>query len=86
MTEEIIENGNGHGHSASTHLEPYSYSSGGMRRPSKNLPQPPVGPVMPDFEDLVIRGRRGSANLLDEGAPVKRKTSVVKKLTGRVSK
>ncbi|KLT43630.1 hypothetical protein CC85DRAFT_327175 [Cutaneotrichosporon oleaginosum] len=87
MTEEIVEtvNGNGHGHSASAHLEPYSYSSGGMRRPSKNLPQPPIGPVMPDFDDLV-RGRRGSANLLEEGAPVKRKTSVVKKLTGRVGK
>lgn len=86
-TEEIVENGNGHGYNSRAYLEPSSYSSGGMRRPSKNLPQPPVGPVMPDFEDLVSGRRSSSANnFLDEGAPIKRKTSVVKKLTGRVSK
>ncbi|BEI83623.1 hypothetical protein CcaverHIS002_0402270 [Cutaneotrichosporon cavernicola] len=85
LTEEIVENGNGHGHSLSTHLEPYTYSSGGMRRPSKNLPQPPVGPVMPDFEEF-LPGRRSSSNRADEGEPMKRKTSVVKKLTGRVSR
>ncbi|GMK58878.1 hypothetical protein CspeluHIS016_0603200 [Cutaneotrichosporon spelunceum] len=87
MTEEIIENGNGsgNGQSLGSRLEPYTYSSGGMRRPSKNLPQPPVGPVMPDFDDLVI-GRGSSPAKLEDAAPVKRKTSVVKKLTGRVSR
>lgn len=82
-------NGNGRSKSVSGDLNPNAYSNV-MRRPSKNLPQPPVGPVMPDFDDLVRR--RGSANnylsaeLDPAGAPVKRKTSVVKKLTGRVSR
>lgn len=89
-TEVMAEtNGNGHGHKASGDLNLKAYSNV-MRRPSKNLPQPPIGPVMPDFEDLV-HARRGSASnyLAAEVAPeagIKRKTSVVKKIKERVTK
>lgn len=98
-TEEITEplaslstNGNTNGHGRN--LDVHSYGSNVMRRPSKNLPQPPVLPVMPDFEDLVAARRRGSSSkdyLAEvEAAPgagnMKRKTSVVKKLKERVSK
>jgi hypothetical protein len=43
---------------------------------TKNLPTPPVGPVLPDFRDLMPARA-------DEGG-VKRKTSMVKKLRERI--
>ena len=66
----------------------------------KGLPTPPVGPVMPDFGDLVISRsgslRRSGANspsLVPDmqaqqagGGTVKRKTSMVKKLKDRMAK
>jgi len=59
------------------------------RRPStNNRGHPPVGPVMPDFDDLVPR-RRSSAQAYEPdpvGSNMKRKTSVVKKLKDRVVK
>ncbi|KAL1406826.1 hypothetical protein Q8F55_006235 [Vanrija albida] len=50
----------------------------------KGLPLPPVGPVMPDFNDLVPR--RGSAveATIDNG--VKRRPSIAKRFKERVSK
>ncbi|RSH80339.1 uncharacterized protein EHS24_008915 [Apiotrichum porosum] len=56
--------------------------------PRKDLPSPPVGPVMPDFHDMVDHRRRVSAANADDAgvATVKRKTSVVKKFKDRVVK
>lgn len=57
----------------------------------KTLPLPPVGQVMPDFDDIVTR-RRGMSGTLtpgtdEEGAGgVKRKTSIVKRLKDRMVK
>lgn len=57
----------------------------------KTLPLPPVGQVMPDFDDIVTR-RRGMSGTLtpgtdDEGTGgVKRKTSIVKRLKDRMVK
>jgi len=53
----------------------------------KNLPTPPVGPVLPDFEDLMVsRKASRSPALAPEESGVKRKPSVVKKLRDRMVK
>lgn len=61
---------------------PTTTANNGLRRPSNNMP---ALPVIPDFDDIVPR-RRGSQVQHYEPEPVqiKRKTSIVKKLTGRV--
>jgi hypothetical protein len=64
----------------------------------KTLPTPPVGPVLPDFDDLMVSrkasrspalpgggGGAGGGGGGDEGG-VKRKPSVVKKLRDRMVK
>lgn len=56
-------------------------------RGSKDLPAPPIQPVMPDFGDLVSRRRPSIADEMPgNAAGVKRKTSVVKKFKERVVK
>jgi len=53
----------------------------------KTLPTPPVGPVLPDFEDLMVtRKASRSPALVNEESGVKRKPSVVKKLRDRMVK
>lgn len=56
----------------------------------KGLPTPPVGPVLPDFDDLIRTTSRQRDTLAvgDEygGASVKRKTSMVKKLKDKMVK
>lgn len=64
---------------------PAPTGSGPFAVRDKFLPQPPVGPVMPDFDDLAPR-RRSSTTGFAEAAQVKRKTSVVKKIKDRVGK
>lgn len=62
----------------------------------KTLPTPPVGPVLPDFDDLMVSRKASRSPALpggggvgsgggDEGG-VKRKPSVVKKLRDRMVK
>lgn len=74
-----------------------SGGAGGGRLPPfaanrvKTLPLPPVGQVMPDFDDIVAgRTRNGSLTPgTDEeggGGGVKRKTSIVKRLKDRIVK
>lgn len=64
-------------------------NAGHFRRPSASNRggHPPIGPVMPDFDDLAPR-RRASTQDAYEAEPIpttmKRKTSVVKKLRDRV--
>jgi len=76
---ETLATPEGHAHSANPFGEPDTNRgsngrSGGGR--VKTLPTPPVGPVLPDFNDLMpVRA--------DDGG-VKRKTSVVKKLRERI--
>lgn len=62
---------------------PPAGAGNGLRRPSTSQP---AMPVMPDFDDIVSHRRRGSqsANVEPEPVGIKRKTSIVKKLTGRV--
>ena len=48
----------------------------------KSLPTPPVGPVLPDFDDLMPTRTRSRGEPVDQG--VKRKASVVKKLKDRM--
>jgi hypothetical protein len=61
-----------------------AFPSGSGR--AKNLPTPPVGPVLPDFDDLMVtrKASRSPALAAEEG--VKRKPSVVKKLRDRMVK
>ena len=54
----------------------------------KNLPHPPVGPVLPDFDDIIrTRPRGGSAGemLSAEDTGLKRKTSLVKKFKDKMA-
>lgn len=59
----------------------------------KNLPTPPVGPVLPDFDDLMVSRRTsrspgiaGAGAGVEDPSAVKRKPSVVKRLRDRVAK
>jgi hypothetical protein len=60
--------------------EPVSPLPGSFRTPNIRSP---VGPVMPDFDDLMPR-RRGSTAEPEGATGVKRKTSVVKRFKDRV--
>ncbi|WVR05295.1 hypothetical protein IAU60_002309 [Kwoniella sp. DSM 27419] len=54
----------------------------------KNLPTPPIAPVMPDFNDIVPPPRKNSPLEVpgDAHDGLKRKTSMVKKLRERIAK
>ena len=68
-------------------LQPPQRQRGGTINRVKTLPTPPVGPVLPDFEDLMAtRKASRSPALANEESGVKRKPSVVKKLRDRMVK
>lgn len=68
-------------------LQPPTRQRGSTMNRVKTLPTPPVGPVLPDFEDLMVsRKASRSPALVNEESGVKRKPSVVKKLRDRMVK
>ncbi|KAL7423996.1 hypothetical protein Q5752_001581 [Cryptotrichosporon argae] len=57
-----------------------------LRTLPKTLPQPPVAPVMPDFNDLVAGRSNWALAVPEHESTIRRKPSLVKKLKERINK